>query len=945
MPLVPGQRWFSSAEPELGLGTVLRIAGRSVQIVFTASGTVRQYSLEAAPLVRAVFRAGDRVRIDGRELTIEAVEERDGLVWYRAGGETFMEGQLDAEQPVSKADQRLISGRVDRNDQFERRVRALELRARARRHPGWGILGARIDLIPHQLRVIETAAARRTPRLLLADEVGLGKTIEACAIAAQQIASGRARRVLVLTPESLVNQWFVELLRRFNLPFAIYDEERCEALEMNEPSRNPFEDEQFVLASVDWLTEHDKRMKQVVQAGWDLLLVDEAHHLIWTPEFESPGYTLVAALARRVPGLLLLTATPEQLGRGGHFARLRLLDPARYTDLAAFLAESERFVALSALAERLEAGETTAADLETLRGLFAAERPWLDATLAAIDAGDTAAREALLDALVDRHGTGRVMVRNRRAAVGGFPRRIAHIDLLPASDDPELLGRLRAEFAFEVGDLDEEPTHDYTRDPRLDWLLSTLESLGGEKVLVLCRSRAKVQALEEALRLRWGHPVARFHEDMNLLQRDRNAAFFADPEGARVLIASEVGAEGRNFQFAQHLVLWDLPLHPDMLEQRIGRLDRIGQPGDVHLHAAAVAGSAQEVLLRWYHEGLDAFRSVVPDGRELLRRHVDELVALAEADAAGREPAVEALLAATRKAHAELSEQIARGRDRLLERASQRADADELAAALAGDDADLASREAMLELLEAFGIQNEPLADERFLLDPEYLTVDGFEELKAGPREATFDRRLALSRDDLLYLRADHPMVLGAQDLLLGSETGNACLLIDETLPPRTALLEAVYVLECIADATLNIARFLPPMPLRAVVDTRLQRRHGFEPDADSRARAGDRQFDLSPMRKVLNSLVPPMLGACETAVRRDAAAIIAEAAEAADRRLSAEIARLEALAAVNPAVGEAEIAALKAEREAILAALPGARPRLDAVRLVTSPDFLLLRR
>ncbi len=945
MPLVPGQRWFSSAEPELGLGTVLRIAGRSVQIVFTASGTVRQYSLEAAPLVRAVFRAGDRVRIDGRELTIEAVEEREGLVWYRAGSETFMEGQLDAEQPVSKADQRLISGRIDRNDQFERRVRALELRARARRHPGWGILGARIDLIPHQLRVIETAAARRTPRLLLADEVGLGKTIEACAIAAQQIASGRARRVLVLTPESLVNQWFVELLRRFNLPFAIYDEERCEALEMNEPSRNPFEDEQFVLASVDWLTEHDKRMKQVVQAGWDLLLVDEAHHLIWTPEFESPGYTLVAALAKRVPGLLLLTATPEQLGRGGHFARLRLLDPARYTDLAAFLAESERFVALSALAERLEAGETTAADLETLHGLFAAERPWLDATLAAIDAGDTAAREALLDALVDRHGTGRVMVRNRRAAVGGFPRRIAHIDLLPASDDPELLGRLRAEFAFEVGDLDEEPTHDYTRDPRLDWLLSTLESLGSEKVLVLCRSRAKVQALEEALRLRWGHPVARFHEDMNLLQRDRNAAFFADPEGARVLIASEVGAEGRNFQFAQHLVLWDLPLHPDMLEQRIGRLDRIGQPGDVHLHAAAVAGSAQEVLLRWYHEGLDAFRSVVPDGRELLRRHVDELVALAEADAAGREPAVEALLAATRQAHAELSEQIARGRDRLLERARQRADADELAAALAGDDADLASREAVLDLLEAFGIQNEPLADERFLLDPEYLTVDGFEELKAGPREATFDRRLALSRDDLLYLRADHPMVLGAQDLLLGSETGNACLLIDETLPPRTALLEAVYVLECIADAALNIARFLPPMPLRAVVDTRLQRRHGFEPDADSRARAGDRQFDLSPMRKVLNSLVPPMLGACETAVRRDAAAIIAEAAEAADRRLSAEIGRLEALAAVNPAVGEAEIAALKAEREAILAALPGARPRLDAVRLVTSPDFLLLRR
>jgi len=462
---------------------------------------------------------------------------------------------------------------------------------------------------------------------------------------------------------------------------------------------------------------------------------------------------------------------------------------------------------------------------------------------------------------------------------------------------------------------------------------------------VLCRSRAKVQALEEALRLRWGQPVARFHEDMNLLQRDRNAVYFADPEGARVLVASEVGAEGRNFQFAQHLVLWDLPLHPDMLEQRIGRLDRIGQPGDVHIHAAAVEGSAQEVLLRWYHEGLDAFRTVVPDGRELLRRFVDELVALAEADGAGRDGALEPLLSATRKAHAELSEQIARGRDRLLERASQRADRDELRTALADDDADTDQHEAILELLEAFGIENEPLGDERVLLDPEHLSVDGFDALKGGPREATSSRRLALSRDDLLYLRADHPMVLAAQDMLLSSETGNACLLIDETLPPRTALLEAIYVLECIADVALGIDRFLPPTPLRTIVDTRLQRRDEFQPDDDSRRGAGDRAFDLSPMRKVLNNLVPPMLGACETAARRDASTLVAEASDAAAQRLGDELARLEALARVNPAVSEAEVVALRDERDAVLSALPGARPRLDSLRLITSPDFLLLRR
>ena len=95
------------------------------------------------------------------------------------------------------------------------------------------MLAARIDVIAHQLRVAEVAAERRPPRLLLADEVGLGKTIEAGLIIAQQMAAGRAARVLVLVPESLVHQWFVELRRRFNLDFAIFDEERCESIEMN----------------------------------------------------------------------------------------------------------------------------------------------------------------------------------------------------------------------------------------------------------------------------------------------------------------------------------------------------------------------------------------------------------------------------------------------------------------------------------------------------------------------------------------------------------------------------------------------------------------------------------------------------------------------------------------------------------------------------------------
>ena len=950
----PGQRWFSSAEPELGLGTVLRVAGRQVQIVYTGTGVLRHYALANAPLLRAAFRAGDRVQVGGQTKVIDRVEDDSGLLRYCCNGGSHAEGELDAEQPVSQADARMLAGRVDRSDRFELRRETLQRRAQARAHPGWGVLGARIDLIPHQLRVGEIAAGRRPARLLLADEVGLGKTIEACLIVSQLIASGRANRVLILVPESLVNQWFVELYRRFNLGCAIYDEERCESLELTEPDSNPFDDEQRVIASIDWLASHDKRARQALACDWDAVLVDEAHHLSWSatePDATSPGYRLVEQLAARTPTLLLLTATPEQLGLSGHFARLRLLDPARYSDLAAFNDEQSNYLALSGLAERLLNNEAlTTGDMQALAALLPESRDTLGQRLGKVAAGDEAEKDALLADLIDRHGTGRVMIRNRRATVGGFPQRIAHVSTLAEGDDPSLSGRLRAEFAHDVdlalGDDGDEPAHDYTRDPRMDWLLKILDDIAPGKALLLCRSRAKVQALEEALRLRSGLPVARFHEDMNLLQRDRNAAFFADPDGARLLIASEIGAEGRNFQFAQHLIFWDLPLHPDMLEQRIGRLDRVGQRGDVHLHAAAVADSAQEVLLRWVHEGLDAFTSVVADGRELLRRFGDELVQIAAQDGSAREPAISELIGRTRQTHAELAEIIASGRDRLLELGSRRGAADSaLLAALRDDDEHAAHDEYPLRLLESFGIHNEPLSSEVYLLDPELITVEGFEELKTGARQVCFDRNTALARDDLLYLRADHPMLRSAQDMLLSGETGNAAFLIDDGLPPRSAVLEAVHVLECVAPANLNVDRFLPPTPICVAVDTRLQVRAGFSPGERALLRAGDRVYDLTPMRKVLAALIPPML----ERVRKETGVIcearIDDAVAGANRLLEGEIIRLRALARINPAVRPEEISALESEREQLLAALPNARPRLDALRLVVSPDFLSLRR
>src|SRR5262249_34792390 len=221
--------------------------------------------------------------------------------------------------------------------------------------------------------------------------------------------TGQVQRVLIAAPSQLVHQWLVELYRRFNHMFAVLDEDLCRAEEKGDTSKNPFVSRQLILCAVDFLSASPRRVEQALAAGVDLLIVDEAHHLQWTPEKVSPEYLAVEKLAAASERVLLLTATPIQLGQAGHFARLRLLDPERFSDLEAYLAETRRYEAIAALADALLSSEHPLPEAaEGLRRAFPADAP-LHARIAGYLAGEPGARDQLVRDLVDRHGTGRMM--------------------------------------------------------------------------------------------------------------------------------------------------------------------------------------------------------------------------------------------------------------------------------------------------------------------------------------------------------------------------------------------------------------------------------------------------------------------------------------------------------------------------------------------------------
>jgi ATP-dependent helicase HepA len=936
---------MSEREPELGLGVVVSVDRSRIGIKFPASGEQRLYAVGTPVLKRIQFRVGETVRTrTGSTLQIESVEDEGGLLVYVGKSQRIREDEISDVTSVSSPRERFMAGQVDENEVFDLRARTLDARWKLLRSEVRGYLGGRLQLIPHQYYILHEVSSRHIPRVLLADEVGLGKTIEACLILQRLLAVGRAKRVLILIPESLTHQWFVELLRRFNTWYSIFDEERCTLLERTDPQGNPFLTSQLALASVEFLAQSEKRREQAIAAGWDVVVVDEAHHLRWSPDGVSPEYALVEALAQRTPGLLLLTATPTQLGLAGHFARLRLLDPNRYSDYDAFLEETKRYGEVAEVAERIvDEKPLRPADAATLKRIFTRDPKRLDQLLEAVSLNKPGARESLLKTLLDQHGTGRVVFRNTRAAMTGFPqRKFCPVPLSPTV--PALLARVAREFEAEETGTSESIRYSFKDDPRIEWLAEFLREKKPEKALLICRSQRKVLAIESALKEKISANVALFHEGLPLVQRDRNAAWFAEPEGAQLLICSEIGSEGRNFQFAHHLILFDLPLSPGLIEQRIGRLDRIGQTQTIRIHVPYIKGSTDERVVEWYHHGLDAFETPLQAGNEYQERFRASLLELC-ADS-GTDARFAALLAETAKFRQELSQVLHKGRDRLLELHSfDKRVAEEVLAKVRAADADPLVRARLTDLLDHFGVRIKEHEEGDVFLDPSHAYVESFPSIPAEGMLATFDRDRAIAREDIRFLSADHPLVTDAIDLLIDSPKGTASFGVISAEEPNL-LVECVFVLEAVAESRWHVDQFLAPTPIRVLVDIR---GNDLTDERDAKSLAteiedGDiHRFLEKPgfNGAILKSIVE---GATELAEKRTTE-IRNDALRTAKTTLQTEIQRLVDLKKVNDHVRPEEIEAASQQLQRITDAILNARLRLDSLRVIVEGEVDDLKR
>ncbi|MDA8193303.1 MAG: SNF2-related protein [Thermaerobacter sp.] len=467
-----------------------------------------------------------------------------------------------------------------------------ETLALARRLTAWPELAVRLghslDLHRYQVESALRVTGPLGGRAILADEVGLGKTIEAGLVIAELRARGLVESVLVLVPAGLKRQWDSEMRQKFGwLPMqSARDRGWIWVLSIDTAKRSPL-------------------LEQLQVVPWDLLIVDEAHRL---KNPRTLNYRLVAGITAK--HLLLLTATPLENRLTELYALVNLVKPGLFGSYLRFYGQfmlnprtPKNAAALRQLLSRVM--------VRRQRREVGREFPPRQVSLWPIRLG--VQERQLYDTLTF------ALRREYRQRLGGRETILPLITLQRelCSSPQALLPTLRA--ATWLGPLQERLlglATSVSRTAKVEAVGELLERMAG-KVLIFTEYRATQAALIAELAAQ-GIPVRGFHGGLSAGQRDAAVAWFRGP--GRVLVSTEAGGQGINLQFCHQLINFDLPWNPMRIEQRIGRVHRLGQTRPVAIYNLFSVATIEENILELLHEKIDLFRHVIGELDVILRQ-------------------------------------------------------------------------------------------------------------------------------------------------------------------------------------------------------------------------------------------------------------------------------------------------------------------------------------
>ncbi len=487
--------------------------------------------------------------------------------------------------------------------------------------------------LPHQIKALSKAVSSNSVRYLLADEVGLGKTIEAGLIMQELKLRGMVQRILIVAPKGLVSQWVSEMYLHFNEKFQLILPEDLKSLQRLYPQENqssiqnswrlfnqvvcPMDSVKPMDKRRGWTTEqlreyNKQRFEDLIAAGWDLVIVDEAHRLGGSTE-QVARYKLGQGLAEAAPYFLLLSATPHQGKTDAFYRLISLLDSVAFPDISSvtrervqpYVIRTEKRRAINAQGEPLFKPRQTQLITVSWSAKHRQHRQLYEAVTDYVREGYNQALKQkksyigflmiLMQRLVTSSPRAIRTTLERRLQVLREPNeQLTLFPMFAAEEWVELDGqeqvesilttRLKAfknetaevELLLEAAKRTEETGADPKAEALLDWIyrLQQQESDPDIKVLIFTEFVPTQEMLREFLTQR-GISIVCLNGSMGMEERKQVQDAFA--KNTRILISTDAGGEGLNLQFCHVVVNYDIPWNPMRLEQRIGRVDRIGQ--------------------------------------------------------------------------------------------------------------------------------------------------------------------------------------------------------------------------------------------------------------------------------------------------------------------------------------------------------------------------------